>query len=236
MAARHARSKGVLALTSTDLTSLGWDEHFSTHFHALNDSSLRPARVTRVDRGACDLMAAQGAVRATLSPDVAAAAAHDPEQHPCVGDWAAVRDSDRSGRDRPASLTHVLGRRTAFRRTGVTPGRSHAQVLAANVDVALIVEPLRPAPDLGRIERLLALAWDSGALPVIALTKADLVTDAAEVRADVAAAAPGVDVSAVSSLDLPTLDPVRAQLAPGRTTALLGPCLLYTSPSPRDRS
>ena len=207
-------------MTSIDLASLGWDDFFSTRFDGLQERALHPARVTRVDRGACDLMGAQGPVRATLSPDVASAAAHNPEHHPCVGDWAAVRESDR---DRPTSLTHLLGRRTAFRRTGVAPGASHAQVLAVNVDIVVIVEPLRPEPDLGRIERLLALAWDSGALPVIALTKADLVSDPAEVRADVAAAAPGVDVFAVSSLDQSTLDPVRGQLAPGRTMALLGP-------------
>jgi len=206
-------------LTSFDLPSLGWDKHFSTAFENLAGESLRPARVTRVDRGACDLLGPDGFIRAVLSADIAAAASRDPERYPCVGDWAAVQEVPGG---RPA-LTHLLERRTAFRRTGVTPGTSHAQVLAANVDVAVIVEPLRPEPDLGRIERFLALAWESGALPVIALTKADLVTDAAEVRADVAAAAPGVEVFALSSLDQTSLDPVRLQFAPGRTLALLGP-------------
>jgi len=206
-------------LNPIDLTSLGWDESFASTFDDLPDLDLRPVRVTRVDRGACDLLGADGAIRAVLSADIAAASAHDPEQYPCVGDWAAVRNVPGG---RP-TLVHLLKRRTAFRRTGVTPGTSHAQVLAANVDLAVIVEPFRPEPDLGRLERLLALAWDSGAAPVIVLTKADLVTDAAEVSADVAAAAPGVAVFAVSSLDQTTLDPVRAQLAPGRTLALLGP-------------
>ena len=205
-------------MTSTDLPALGWSEHFSTALADLHDDSLRPARVTRVDRGACDLLGADGPIRAVLSADVAAAAAHDPGQHPCVGDWVAERDV--GGRPH---LTHLLPRRTAFRRTGVTPGTSQVQVLAANVDVAVIVEPLRPEPDLGRLERFLALAWDSGALPLIALTKADLVDDAADVRTDIAANAPGVGVVAVSALELTTLDPVRAQLAPGRTLALLGP-------------
>jgi ribosome biogenesis GTPase len=209
-------------LISTDLTSLGWDEHFRTDFDALNDPALRPARITRVDRGACDLMGADGPVRAVLAPDAATFAARDPERAPCVGDWAAVRD-DPDGRAGRALLVQLLARRTAFRRTGVTPGTSRAQVLAANVDIALIVEPLRPEPDLGRLERLLALAWESGALPVIALTKADLVTDAAHFRADVALAAPGVDVHAVSSLEEESLTPVRILLASGRTMALLGP-------------
>jgi ribosome biogenesis GTPase len=208
-------------LTFTDLTSLGWDEYFSTRFDELQNGHLRPARITRVDRGACDLLSSDGPLRAALAPDMAKVVAHDPERAPCVGDWAAVGGAD--GRDRPALLMHLLERRTAFRRTGVTPGTSRAQVLAANVDLAVIVEPLRPDPDLGRLERLLALAWESGALPIIALTKSDLVSDSAEVRVDVAAAAPGVGVHAVSSLDTASLEPVRALLTKGRTLALLGP-------------
>jgi len=96
-------------------------------------------------------------------------------------------------------------------------------VLAANVDVAVVTEGLHPEPDLGRIERFLALAWESGATPLVVLTKADLVPDAAHVRDDVATAAPGVDVLAVSA----TTGEGMADLAPyvvaGRTLALLGP-------------
>ena len=217
-------------MTSTDLASLGWDEYFFARLNELRDPALHPARITRVDRGACDLLSADGPVRAVLAADIATAAARDPERAPCVGDWAAFDDTNRpdgtddtDGRERRSTVRRVLERRTAFRRTGVAPGTSHAQVLAVNVDVAVIVEPLRPSPDLGRVERFLALAWDSGALPVIVLTKADLVTDAGEARADVAISAPGVEVHAVSSLDEPSLEPVRALLSPGRTLALLGP-------------
>ena len=117
----------------------------------------------------------------------------------------------------------VLPRRTAFVRAAVTPGASYGQVLAANVDVAVVTEGLHPEPDLGRIERFLALAWESGATPLVVLTKADLVPDAAHVRDDVATAAPGVDVLAVSA----TTGEGMADLAPyvvaGRTLALLGP-------------
>ena len=208
-------------MTSTDLTSLGWDEYFSDRFDELQNGALRPARITRVDRGACDLLGSDGPLRAALASDLAKVVAHDPERAPCVGDWAAAQASDGPGRH--TVLRHLLERRTAFRRTGVTPGTSRAQVLAANIDQAVIVEPLRPEPDLGRVERLLALAWESGALPIIALTKSDLVSDATEVCVAVAAAAPGVGVHAVSSLDTASLEPVRALLTEGRTLALLGP-------------
>ena len=114
---------------------------------------------------------------------------------PCVGDWVAAR----TWPDGRVTAEAVLPRRTAFVRADVTPGTSHGQVLATNVDLAVVVEGLHPEPDLGRIERFLALAWESGATPLVVLTKADLVPDADQVRADVAAAAPGVDVLTVSS-------------------------------------
>jgi ribosome biogenesis GTPase len=117
----------------------------------------------------------------------------------------------------------VLPRRTAFVRASVSPGVSHGQVLATNVDLAVVVEGLHPEPDLGRIERFLALAWDSGAMPLVVLSKADLVPDAAEVAADVAAVAPGVDVLVVSAETGAGLDDVRGHVTHGRTLALLGP-------------
>ena len=105
----------------------------------------------------------------------------------------------------------------------MSPGTSHGQVLAANVDLAVVVEGLHPEPDTGRIERFLALGWESGATPLVVLTKADLVPDAEQVRADVAAAAPGVDVLVVSAPSGAGLDTLRTYVHEGRTLALLGP-------------
>ncbi|GEA84298.1 ribosome small subunit-dependent GTPase A [Cellulomonas gelida] len=116
----------------------------------------------------------------------------------------------------------VLPRRSALVRD--TAGRtSHVQVLAANVDVVLVVEHLDPDPDLGRVERLLTLAWRSGAQPVVVLTKADLVPDPHGMAQDVAAAALAVDVHAVSAATGEGLDPVRALLGPGVTLVVVGP-------------
>ncbi len=201
-----------------DLTVLGWDDGHAAAF-APYASEHDPARVSRVDRGACDALAADGPVRLTFSGALLSAAAADPVAVPCVGDWVAAR----TWPDGRTTAEVVLPRRTAFVRATVSPGSSHGQVLAANIDLAVIVEPLHPEPDLGRVERLLALAWESGATPLVVLTKADLVPDAAELRADVAAAAPGVGVLAISSTEGDGLDEVRGHLAVGRTVALLGP-------------
>jgi ribosome biogenesis GTPase len=215
----------VLAVTSLDLSSLGWDDQFSSAFSELDDRTgpcpgeLHPARVTRVDRGAADALAAGGPVRATFSGALLAAGAADPVSTPCVGDWIAVRVWP----DGRTTAESVLPRRTAFVRAAVTPGTSHGQVLAANVDVAVVVEGLHPEPDLGRIERFLALAWESGASPLVVLTKADLVPDPDGMRAEVAAAAPGVDVVAVSATTGAGLDDLEPYVGLGRTLAFLGP-------------
>jgi len=128
-----------------------------------------------------------------------------------VGDWVAIDTGPQP------EVRAVLPRRTSIVRAGVSPGISHGQVLAANVDLVYLAEPAVPSIDLGRIERLLALAWESGAVPVVVITKADL----AEVDlAAVAAAAPGAEVVLVSSVTGAGLDDVR--LPPGRTAVVLG--------------
>ena len=202
-----------------DLASLGWDDAHAAAFHPYEHDGQVPARVTRIDRGACDALAADGPLRATFSGALLQAGAADPVATPCVGDWIVLR----AWADARVTAEAVLPRRTAFVRAAVTPGASYGQVLAANVDVAVVTEGLHPEPDIGRIERFLALAWESGATPLVVLTKADLVPDAAHLRDDVATAAPGVEVLAVSA----TTGEGMADLAPyvvaGRTLALLGP-------------
>jgi len=95
-------------------------------------------------------------------------------------------------------------------------------VLAANADAIAAVEGLRPEPDIGRIERLLVLLWESGATPVVLLTKADLAADGESVRQEVADAAPGVAVHLVSAMTGLGMDAVAPLVAAGRTLALVG--------------
>ncbi|WP_263731465.1 ribosome small subunit-dependent GTPase A [Cellulomonas sp. SG140] len=138
---------------------------------------------------------------------------------PTVGD-VLVLDASAPG-DQP-HVHHLVPRRTALVRdtAGAT---SREQVLAANVDVVLVVEHLDPDPSLGRVERLLTLAWRSGAQPVVVLTKSDLVPDAPSMAAEVASVAPGAPVHAVSVVDGSGLDGLRALLRPGTTLVMVGP-------------
>lgn len=194
---------------------LGWDESWRELADACPGTD--PGRVSRVDKGLCTVITSRGPVRASLGADVLQAIAHDARDTPCTGDWCVVRHWP----DGPLTIEAVLDRRTAVVRATAS-GTSSGQVLVANVDVLAVVVALHPEPNLSRVERLLTLAWESGARPVVVLTKSDLVPDAEMVAEDVRAAAPGVDVLVCSTVTEDGLGPVRA-LADGRATiGLLG--------------
>ena len=200
-----------------DLSSLGWDDGFAAAYSPFDRPDQRPARITRVDRGVCTALGASGSIRASLGGAVLHTAAYDPRTLPCAGDWVAVRywPDDR------LTVEAVLARRTSVVRASAGK-ESAGQVLAANLDAAAVVEPLEPDPDLGRIERLLALAYACGAAPLIILTKADLLSDPGAVAASVGLVAPRVPVFAVSARTGAGMAALRPYVAPGRTLGLLG--------------
>ncbi|MFB6892965.1 ribosome small subunit-dependent GTPase A [Kitasatospora sp. NPDC056327] len=200
------------------LTGYGWTAELDDLFAPLAEAGLVAARIVRVDRGQCDAVLADpvtGELR-TVRADTRQVGDLDMINCPCTGDWAAVDLAP--GLPMPA-VAALLPRSTAIIRK-VAGKRSDGQVLAANVDTVVIAASLAAEPDLGRIERFLALAWESGAEPVVVLTKADLVDDADFIRADVEAAAPGVTVLVVSAETGEGIDVLRA-CTPG-TTAVLG--------------
>ncbi len=175
----------------------------------------RVGRVVRVDRGECDVQTARGGRRVASDP----VRAQD-RLAPVTGDWVELAELDGVG----TVIEAIVPRGACVqRRDPVDDGR--IQVLAANVDAVATVHgvdrPLAP----GRIERLMVLAEDSGAEPLVVLTKVDLADPDAvdDMRAVVAAVAPGVDVVTVSNVTGAGLDEVRRRLARGRTLALIGP-------------
>ncbi|MEV5574787.1 ribosome small subunit-dependent GTPase A [Spirillospora sp. NPDC052269] len=188
------------------LRDYGWDEACEHAFSAHRSADLTPGRVARVDRGHATVVTADGWVRAAWSAATGT---------PCTGDWAAVRLGERP------ELAALLPRRTAIVRSSASR-TSHAQVLAANVDTVVVAESLAGSAPAGRIERMVALAWESGAVPVIVLTKADRAErPVPEVRDEVAALAPGVETLAVSSVTGEGMDVLAAVLT--GTIVLLGP-------------
>jgi ribosome small subunit-dependent GTPase A len=190
----------------THLSSLGWSPVRASEL----PPECAPGRVSRVDRGRLTVLTADGERR--VHPG---AGPYDGSglSGPAVGDWVALRGK---------LAVAVLPRTSAFVRT-VAGRTSTAQVVAANLDLVLVVDALVGAARVRRVERYLAVAWSSGATPVVVLTKADLSDDVAATVAQVREDALGVDVLAVSPVSGEGMDAVRALLGPGRTAAMVGP-------------
>lgn len=197
------------------LTDLGWDDAWAEDARAHSADSV--GRVSRVDRGVCTVLTAAGTSRASLGGDLLDAIAHDSTESPCAGDWAALRNWP----DERTTLEAVLPRRTSIVRADPAPG-SRGQVIAANLSHVGVVAGLDQEPGMTKLERMLTIAWQSGATPVVLLTKSDLAGDAADVARDVAVDAPGVEVICCSTVTGEGLDEVRALLGPGVTLALMG--------------
>lgn len=210
-------SDSTTLFAASSLAGCGWTGELAERFAPLAEAGLTPARIARVDRGQCDLFVddpGSGGLR-TVRADTRPVGDPDPVNCPCTGDWAAV---DLAADPMPV-VAALLPRGTAVIRKGAARDSS-GQVLAANADTVLIAVSLAADPDLGRIERFLALAWESGAEPLVVLTKADLAADAETVRARVQQVAPGATVLVVSAETGEGMDALR-----GRTTgstALIG--------------
>ena len=199
------------------LESLGWDAAWASELEGLAQPDLSPGRVAAQHRGAYVVWTEDGDVRAEVAGalyyarDVGGAL-------PAVGDWVAVRGREENGR---ATVHAVLGRRTAIARKNAGLD-SVDQVLAANVDRAFLLNGIDEDFSLRRLERYLATAWESGADPVVVLTKIDLCTDLESRILETESVAIGVPVLPVSNVTGAGLDAVAAHVEPGRTCVLLG--------------
>ncbi|WP_029894065.1 ribosome small subunit-dependent GTPase A [Nocardia brasiliensis] len=186
------------------LVPYGWTEAVAEEYAALIEENCVPARVIRMDRSECDVATPTGLARARCPRADAEVSGL------CTGDWVSI--------DADSAVRRLLPRRSVIMRSSVS-GRSHGQVLAANVDTVLICTAADADVDLGRIERMLALAWESNAQPVVLLTKADAAVD---IPLDaVQAVAPGATVLAVSAETGAGVDVLTAVL--DGTVALIGP-------------
>ncbi|WP_399946580.1 ribosome small subunit-dependent GTPase A [Streptomyces sp. BBFR25] len=195
------------------MADYGWDTEREHSFAPSRADGLVPGRVVRAERGLCDVVAETGPVRAVLLPS----SGTGDRLTPCTGDWVSVRPACTAA---SATVVEVLQRRTAVVRS-TSSRTSQAQVLAANVDTVAVAVSLADPLRLGRIERMLALAWESGATPVVVLTKADRSADPAFAASEVAEAAPGVEVLVTSAATGEGLDVLAAVLS--GTVVLLGP-------------
>jgi len=217
-----------LASLTPNLESLGWDEHLALWADEvigelgsdpLNDGAgaqlwWSRGRLARVTRGYSLVFVGGDAILASSMGARANATVT-----PAIGDFVVVEHHPTDG----ASVVAVAERRSALGRRA--PGRiPNVQVLAANIESVFIMHGLDRDMNLRRIERQLVVAWQSGAKPVVLLTKADAVDDASLAMAidAVSTIAPGVEVVALSTVTGVGLDRVRSHLTPKTTVGLLG--------------
>ncbi|WP_019419224.1 ribosome small subunit-dependent GTPase A [Paenibacillus sp. OSY-SE] len=211
-----------------ELSELGWNDAWSDTWtqwlDGLNEAVARrfagelvPARVSLAHKHLYRVISADGEWLAELSGQ-ARAGMLTLSDWPCVGDWVAIAPRQAEGR---ATIAGVLPRRSLFARK-VAGNRRDAQVVAANADVALLVTAMTSDFEPRRLERYAALAWDSGAMPAVVLTKADAAEDPAAFAAEAMRTVPGADVFAVSAHTGAGLDRLQALLAPGTTVVLVG--------------
>jgi ribosome biogenesis GTPase len=200
-----------LQVPAFTMHDLGWDDGFAATFESLEDDELVPARVSAQHRGGYDVLTEGGERRVRLTGRLRHEAASAAEL-PAVGDWVALRDE---------TIHAVLPRRSAFSRKAAW-APTEEQVLAANLDAIFIVSALDGDLNMRRLERYLTLAWESGATPVLVLTKADLCDDVSAALLDVEQVALGVAAHAISNVTGAGVEELEPYLAPAKTIALLG--------------
>lgn len=198
----------------SELFHLGWDDAWEQVWSNADAGDAIAGRILRVERGECDVGVDGKTVRALSDSQRSQA-----ELAPVTGDWVAVGTDD----EQRWRIEHILDRRTALVRRD--PGeREVEQPLSANVDVGFLVHGFDRPFRAGKLERFLVLVWNSGALPVVVLTKSDLADSEqmSELRAVVAAVAPDVEVITTSSESGEGLQRIRDLLEPNKSGTLLG--------------
>jgi ribosome biogenesis GTPase len=199
------------------LHSLGWDEFFANAFQPFSLDGFVAARVALEHKHAYVLLSPAGELRAECTGKLLHHSTRRADL-PAVGDWVAARL--RPG-EACADIHAVLPRRTKFSRTAVGDAGGE-QIIATNIDTVLLVTGLDQNYNLRRIERYLAIAWESGAQPVVVLNKSDLHGDPAHAQCEVESIAIGAPVVTISATSGDGVSGLGTWLAAGRTLAVLG--------------
>lgn len=200
-----------------DLKQYGWDAQFASLFEPFAAQGLQPARVVIAHNRFYDLMTEDGELQAETSGRFRHLA-HSQAEMPAVGDWVAIRIVTDENK---GVISAVLPRRTKFSRKAAG-SETEEQVVAANVDTVFLVTSLNQELNERRLERYLALTRESGARPVIILTKEDICPETAEIEEIIGSVAPGVPVHIISNLTGKGVAELAQYCPPGETVALLG--------------
>lgn len=200
-----------------DLTTFGWSEFFEVSFKSYAEAGYTCGRVTLEHRNLFRVYTQYGEVLAEISGKLRHEATSRRDL-PAVGDWVVIRAQTEGGR---VMIHAVLPRRTSFARKTVG-SRTEEQIVGANIDTVFLVTSLNQDFSLRRIERYLIIAWESGANPIIVLSKSDLCDRVADLIDEMQAVARGVPIQAISVVTGSGLQDVAQYFKRGQTVALLG--------------
>jgi ribosome biogenesis GTPase len=199
------------------LATLGWNDRFAQAFEGMARENVIPGRVALEHKHIYRVFTQRGERLARAAGRLRHQAS-TPMEYPAVGDWVAVRLNPGETR---GSILQVLPRTSRFSRK-VAGDVTQEQVVAANIDTVFLAMGLDADYNLRRIERYLLVAWQSGARPVVLLTKADLCDDVGPRVSEVSAVSAGAPVHATTAMAVGGVEVVREYIGPGQTVAILG--------------
>lgn len=200
-----------------NLNILGWNKSYEEAFSEYNSQAYQAGRVFAEFKNIYKVICEDGEVLAEISGKLL----YDAEQRedfPAVGDWVVLTVRKNEGK---ATIHHVLPRKSKFSRK-VAGTNTREQIVASNIDTVFIVNSLNNDFNPRRMERYLLLAWESGANPVIVLSKADLCENLEELIAATEEVAIGVPIHAVSTFTSQGMEELKQYFGEGQTVALMG--------------
>jgi len=200
-----------------DLKTLGWDQFFEGHFQPYAANGYVAGRVASECKHFYYVYSESGKVLGEIAGRMRHEAL-DRGDLPVAGDWVAIRPFPESGK---VTIHAVLPRKSKFTRkmAGV---RTEPQIVGANIDTVFLITSLNEDFNPRRVERYLIVAWESGALPIIILSKSDLCDETEARIQEISAVAGDVPIHAVSVVRREGLDELARYLKHGQTVAFLG--------------
>lgn len=197
-----------------NLQQYGWNEFFEMNYIERGYKGLPYGRVMIGHTQLYEVISSEGEVLAELSGKMLKE--ESSASKPAVGDWVVLQHKDDKW-----FVEDILPRRSKFSRK-MAGNDTLEQIVAANIDTIFIVTSLNQDFNLRRLERYLIVAWDSGAIPVIILSKADLCEGVEKKIEAVEEIAPGVEVYSISAIHEQGMEPLKKYLGEGQTITLIG--------------
>ena len=200
------------------LHTLGWNQFFQHYWDTRAHDGLTQARVVEAQKEAYRVVGESGEMTAEVTGRFRHSV-HDNAAFPAVGDWVAI---DVLPAENKALIHEVLPRQMKLSRQAAGQRAVVEQVLVANVDTAFVVMSLNADFNPRRVERYLGAIWETGAQPVVLLSKADLCLDRESIAESIAVAAPLVNVHVLSAVTGEGVEALTPYIGPGKTVVLLG--------------